>query len=177
MKKFSLLLFIILILAQNAQALFLIENDDFKRPAKSVLTTAQVAGGTALNISWGIWEYSNLYIIFGTGAGLGWKQRILAENVYLPFSWDISLEHTSLKHYHTTAYGTSLWKRINDKLSIFIKYESVENKDQWPGLPDLEYNSIASGGFVLRIWQNTNLLLQGNGGPNPFGTLGFHVLL
>lgn len=177
MKILVVVLFINFFLTIPAQALFLIQNNDLRRPGKSVLSAAQVAGGTAVNISWGVWEYSNLYIVFGTGAGLAWKQRLLQETNYFPFSWDISAETTSLRGRHTTAYGSSLWKRINPDLALFVKYEQIDSLDKWPGLPHLGYNNITSGGFAWRIWQNSTIVLQGIGNPDPFATFGFHILL
>lgn len=177
MKKLLLSLSILILVTTSAHALFLIENDDFKRPGRSSLTTAQVAGGNAINISFGIWEYSNLYVVFGSGAGLGWKQRLIQESAYTPFSWDLSAENTSYKYQHTTAYGTTLWKKLNYHINLFIKYESVENTDLWPGIPELGFHSITSLGCTLHILRNTKILLQGSNNPNLFGTVGVHVLL
>ncbi len=60
---------------------------------------------------------------------------------------------------------------------VFLKYEAVESNDKWPGLPDLGYNSMASGGLLWHIWKNSSCLIQSSGNPNPHGTLGFHILL
>ncbi|MFC1516957.1 hypothetical protein ACFL5G_00190 [Candidatus Margulisiibacteriota bacterium] len=177
MKKSLITIICFLLLNAAAHALFLLENNDFKRSGRSILSAGQLAQGTVINLSWGIWERSNLYIIVGTGGGLGWKQRLLSESAYLPFSWDLSAETTSLKFYHTTAYGTSLWKELNDDLEIFVKFEQIESLDQWPGLPALGYNSITSIGLTWGLWKNSFLTIQGSSNPNNFGTIAFHVLL
>ena len=164
-------------LAPKAQALFLLDDDLYGRPGRNVVSAAHIADGTAVNISWGIWPNANLYLVFATGAGLGWKQRLLAESEHLPFSWDISLENTSLRNWHTSAYGTSLWKALGAHSSFFLKYERVENTTLWPGLSELKNTGIYSAGFTIGLSQNSKILVQAGGGPAPFGCLGYNILL
>ena len=176
-KKIVVLTCVLLLITLPAHALFQLENDDTRRPGRSGLGFGQVAGGTAINISWGIGEYTNLYFVTGPGAGLGLKQRLLQENVNMPLSLDLTAETTSLKNWHTSAYGCVVRKKIGDDVSGFLKFEAIDNNADWSGLEGLTQRSISSAGIDWKLWQDTALLLQISDRPDTFGTASLFILL
>jgi hypothetical protein len=177
MRRLFICLSICVLLSSFAHALFLLENDDCKRPGRGAVSFGQVAGGTAVNISWGIWESSNLYFIVGSGAGLGWKQRLIQENVYWPFSFELTAETVSLKNWHTSAYGAALRKKILEDVSVFLKVEATDNNADWTGLEGLKDQSISSLGLNWKLWRDTSLILEISDRPETFGTAGVFILL
>jgi len=177
MKKAIILAVFLLSITIPANALFLLDNDDMKRPGRSGVSFGQVAGGTAINIHWGIWDHTNLYFVTGTGAGLGAKQRLLQENTYWPFSLDVTLETTSLKNWHTSAYGLGIHKKVADEVSTYIKVEATDNNAEWPGLEELKDQAITSIGINWRVWRDMWLILGAGDRPAPFGTAAVYILL
>ncbi len=177
MYRLFIALILVLILSYSAQALFLIENNDCRRPGRAAVSAAQVAGGTVVNMSWGVWDYTNIYMIVGPGAGLGLKQRLINENQYWPCSLELTLESTSLKMWHTAAYGVAVRKNILDDVEIFIKGESVDNRADWTGLEQLQQASLVQVGTSWKFWHGASLVLQACSTPDLFGTFGINIIL
>lgn len=177
MKKVLTLIACLLLFTFPAHALFLLENDDVKRPGRSGVAFGQVAGGTALNIHWGIWENTNLYFITGTGLGLGVKQRLIQENTYWPLSLDVTAETTSLKNWHTSAYGLGLRKKLGDDVSSYLKVEAIDNNADWPGFNGLQDQAIVSIGIDWKIWRDMWIILAASDRPETFGTAAVYILL
>lgn len=177
MRKLASIIIILFCFSIPAQALFIIETNDIPRPGRSGVAMAQVAAGTAINISWGIWERSNMYFVVGSGAGLGWKQRLLQEGPEMPLSLDLTAETVSWRDWHTTMYGVDLRKQLLDDLNGFIRLEAGDNNADWPSLKDLTTQSIFTYGLNWKVWQDINLLLSASNGPEMFGTFGLNILL